>query len=283
MSRRRRNKEQPVSLFPFLSILACVIGVLTLLITALVLGQINPDGMADAEHEVRIQQDLDQQFTDSQDKIKRDQDEIDRLKRLLTEADSVRRQLEAAHAELARLEAEYNRQILAQTPNKNSAEMLSQANELRRRIAELEPELTRLLDRAKELQAEIDQRKQKPEEATVRVRPSGSGTDLIPSFVECAASGVVIYEDGQQIHVRRGDLAKSDPFLKLLDFVHDHADDRTIIFLLREDGLGTYYVARGIARSRGARNGKLPVVGQGRIDLSMFDDIIKTNKAKHDR
>ena len=46
MARRRRKKGVSVSLFPFLSILACVIGTLTLMITALALGQMDTDEMA---------------------------------------------------------------------------------------------------------------------------------------------------------------------------------------------------------------------------------------------
>ena len=57
--------------------------------------------------------------------------------------------------------------------------------------------------------------------------------------------------------------------MKLLDRVADN-DKATIIFLVRDDGLATYELASRIARSRYARNGKLPVIGQGRIDLSLF-------------
>ena len=47
MGRRRKSDAESVSLFPFLSILACVIGVLTLMITALALGQMDTEEVAD--------------------------------------------------------------------------------------------------------------------------------------------------------------------------------------------------------------------------------------------
>lgn len=281
MSRRRRRNEHIVSLFPFLSILACVIGVLTLMITAMALGQLDPGQVRAAERLVYIQQRMDHRFTAAKEKSDQDREEIERIKRLIDEAESIRKQLESARAELDKLEAERQKQLLAATPNdKNSAQMLADANRLRLRVADLEPELNQLLEQIRMLKEELEQRKQKPEEATVTIRPSGSGTDLIPSFVECTASGILLHTYEPSVHVRRGDLAKSEPFLKLLDEVAG-SDDRTVIFLLREDGLGTYYVARGIARSRFARNGKLPVVGHGRLDLSLFDEIIARNKAKH--
>ena len=49
MPRRRRRAQRSVSLFPFLSILACVIGTLTLMITALALGQMDNETVASAE------------------------------------------------------------------------------------------------------------------------------------------------------------------------------------------------------------------------------------------
>ena len=39
MGRRKKRGDPSVTLFPFLSVLACVIGVLTLMITALAIGQ----------------------------------------------------------------------------------------------------------------------------------------------------------------------------------------------------------------------------------------------------
>ena len=44
----------------------------------------------------------------------------------------------------------------------------------------------------------------------------------------------------------------------------------SIVFLVRSDGLGTFRTLKGMCDKRNIRNGKLPVVGQGRIDLSAF-------------
>ncbi|MBI1368377.1 MAG: hypothetical protein GC162_06950 [Planctomycetes bacterium] len=275
MARRRQVAEPPVTLFPFLSILACVIGVLTLMITAMVLGEIDPGHVAQTALFMRQQEDRDDHFKQVSNQSDRDREEIQRLQKLLEEAENVRQQVAAARSELARLEAERTQQIRNLVANKgNNAQMLAEANDLRLRVVELEPELRDLQEKIESLKREIADRKKKPEESQVTILPSGSGTDLKPRFVECNAGGVVLYEGADTVHVRRGDLAKSEPFLKLLDAVASGKDE-TVIFLIREDGLGTYFVARGIARSRYARNGKLPVYGQGKIDLTMFKDLIK--------
>ena len=49
MGRRRDREDTDVSLFPFLSILACIIGVLTLLISTLALSQMDSDVVVQAE------------------------------------------------------------------------------------------------------------------------------------------------------------------------------------------------------------------------------------------
>ena len=48
MVRRIQIEEDDVSLFPFLSIIAAVIGVLTLMIAAVTLGQMNQNDVKDA-------------------------------------------------------------------------------------------------------------------------------------------------------------------------------------------------------------------------------------------
>ena len=42
---KKKKADLEVSLFPFLSILACVIGILTLMITAIVIAQIDPEAV----------------------------------------------------------------------------------------------------------------------------------------------------------------------------------------------------------------------------------------------
>ena len=48
MARRPQVEDDDVSLFPFLSIIAAVIGVLTLMIAAVTLGQMNQDDVKEA-------------------------------------------------------------------------------------------------------------------------------------------------------------------------------------------------------------------------------------------
>ncbi len=102
------------------------------------------------------------------------------------------------------------------------------------------------------------------------IQPGGSGVALEPTFVECAAAGLVIYEGPEPHRVHRKDMATDKTFIALLQRIAKRPL-ATVIFLVRDDGLGSYYTASSIARKHYARNGKLPVIGHGNIDLSFFE------------
>jgi len=265
MARRRRAKRS-ISLFPFLSILACVIGTLTLLITALALGQMDTDEMAS---ELKL------------DYLKRQIEKtlarIEQLKEQLGEfesgADDLLKQLADAKVELARLKR-LKAALLENTGKKEEKPDIEipvvDAEKHKKRVAQMQEQLETQEEQKQELVAELKERKGTADEAEVIIQPGGSGVDLEPTFVECAASGIVIHDGEEPRRVLRADLRSDEGFLALLDRVA--ADpNATVIFLVRDDGLSTYYAARSLARSRYARNGKLPVIGHGKIDLSTFE------------
>ena len=69
--------------------------------------------------------------------------------------------------------------------------------------------------------------------------------------------------------VRAADAAKDNDFRNLMNRVANGKDD-SIVFLVRSDGLGTYRAMKRLCDQSDIRNGKIPVVGKGRIDLSVF-------------
>jgi len=265
MARRRRAK-QSISLFPFLSILACVIGTLTLLITALALGQMDTDEMAS---ELKLD------YLKRQ--IERTLARIEYLEQQLGEfesgADDLLKQLADAKVELARLKR-LKAALLENAGKKEEKPEIDvpavDPETHKKRVAQMQEQLDTQEEQKQKLLVELKEREKSPDEAEVIIQPGGSGVDLEPTFVECAASGIVIYEGEEPRRVLRADLGSDEGFRALLDRVA--ADPKaTVIFLVRDDGLGTYYAARSQARSRYARNGKLPVIGHGKIDLSMFE------------
>ncbi|REJ71199.1 MAG: hypothetical protein DWQ34_21285 [Planctomycetota bacterium] len=271
MPRRIADSDDSISLFPFMSILVCLIGSLTLMITALMAGQASQDQSQEIieRHE---------EFTRIEADMAADRSELDALRELIADALDMQKDLELALAEVAELEKEQSERLERMDVASDYAQMLAEANRLRQRIAEIENDPAELQKQIDELQAEIERMQAGPEEAVVQVRPGGSGVDIEPTFVECTANGVVVHKGDEPLQIRTGDLdSEEGEFRKLLARVAA-TPKAEIVFLVRPDGVSTYNRARSIARTfytadGYARNGKLPVPSQGNIDLSVFSKL----------
>jgi hypothetical protein len=268
MAKRRRKggANESVSLFPFLSVLACVIGSLTLMIAAVALGQMDTGAVADAfdlERYLAAARRDRESIADLQQKLEKAQkeasDEAAMQKDLLARAQTYLSDLEKQLAE-ARQDDDPPRE---QVPTVDLA-----AHE--KRMEDMRTEIKTTGDEVKQLQSELAAREKKPEEAQVRIQPSGSGVGLKPTFIECDGSGIVIHDGEKPRRVRRADLKTDEAYLALLEKIAKQPK-HTIVFLLRKNGIGAYVAARDVAWSRGAKNGKLPVPTDGKIDLSMFE------------
>ena len=264
MARARQSTGQEVSLFPFLSILACVIGVLTLLITALALGQMNTKS---DDEKVRRAED----YLAMRKRLPELRKKVEELRKLLAEAEveKLRKLLEAARARRTKL-----RKMLSKDDTDRKAvilKLLAEARQLELRIKSLELQIRERLELIKPLLEELAKRNE-PVESEVIIQPGGSGnvSGMKHTFVEANATGIVIYQGDKLHRITRANIATDAEFLKAAKQVADDPK-AVIIFLIRTDGFSTYSLANGAARSHGARTGKLPVIGQGHINLKMFD------------
>ncbi len=261
MARRAKNKVT-VSLFPFMSILACVIGTLTLMLTAMALGQMDNEVVYSAERHEKLQ-----------DQIKKEQQLLRELEKQLEEAGAGVDE-ELMNANLQREELE--RQIAALQDARDAPEEMPVVPPVddekhKKRMAAIQEELAQLNEEIAKLTAQVAELGD-AEESKVIIQPSGSGTDLNPTFVECTTAGLVFLEDNPPRRLRRADMAADESFLALLDGIAKQPKG-IVIFLVREDALDTYFAAYNIARAHYARAGKLPVIGQGQIDLSVFKEL----------
>ena len=79
---KKKKADLEISLFPFLSILACVIGILTLMITAIVIAQIDPEAV---NEKIETALEDDEEF---QKKMEEQKKELDALRK---EIESIKR------------------------------------------------------------------------------------------------------------------------------------------------------------------------------------------------
>jgi len=259
VAKKKKSEGETVSLFPFLSILACVIGVLTLMITALALSQMDnqDDKWKRAE-----------EFEQQQNKITDKQQELDQVKSQVEDYSKLNRELILALEELKKLKQDKNK-IPDDVSPKEKVKLLAEANRLTKRIEEIKDDPIALQKEIEKLKVELNKR-ENPVAAEVRIQPGGTGVDLNPTFIECTKNGIVVLDGpNKDLRVRRDDLSKSLPFVELLDKIGAQSKG-TVIFLVRQDAVYTYNIASSVARSRFCPNGKLPVEGNGKIDLSKF-------------
>lgn len=267
MARPRGGSDNPVTLFPFLSILACVIGTLVLLITSLAISQIESPPEEELVSRVEEYREIEQAQQQSEQA----------LQEVLPDV----QQLEQFRAALAKL------QKLLEQLRKQEQEQLRQNNEQRLeldRLLELEKELLALLaeqqkkkktieEAIKELREELGRRKMVLEAPTVCVMPAEGGLraagNADPVFVEVDAAGVILDPDGKRVRVPTAQLQQDPQFKKTVDAVAG-APNKVLVLLIREDGCNAYRLAEHFARTHDAVVAKLPIVGKGRLDLSRF-------------
>lgn len=259
MPSRRQSRKQEVSLFPFLDILACVIGNLILIITTVVLEQVDTKPVAEAARldEVRIE-------------AERDAAEAQRIRRQIAELrsrqDSHDSRLKDAHAQLA--EAERKRREaaarMAALPKPPAPDEKLAVERLR-----LEEKRRKTEEEISKIEVDMAAVKKKSEQSIV-VLPAGNAGARGPSrgvFVEVSADGLTFHEGDAPWSVTVDKLAGDERFQRIGAALKE--DEQGIVtFLVRPDGIAVLRQAQQVMKASGVRFGKVPLPGQGSLDLS---------------
>lgn len=257
MGRPRKAHKQAVSLFPFLDILACVIGNLILIIATVVLEQIDTKPVAEAARIEGLAGEAAREDAAAA-ALEKQLAELRQRSGVATEAlDEVRRQIAAAKKRLADAEArarDASRQV--DKPKDTTAE------------------LKRLDDEKKRLEAQIaDLRRQiadrtRPPDQLIAILPSGEQSGPRKGvFVEAAKDGLVIHDGPSPWKVSTGKVPSDPKFMALLEKVKKDSD-AIVTFLVRPDGISALNAGQKAAATAGARSGRVPLPGDGTLDFS---------------
>jgi hypothetical protein len=267
MARARNNEGAEVSLFPFLSILACIIGCLTMIIVALSLIQTaksgrEPDDVTRAKEYVKTQKEQEEEGK-----------KIDELKQKIDSIILNREELTKKREELKLIELEV---VQAENIDELRDELIAELNRLAQQMEQLSTDHEALLAQMEELQKDMADRKLPTDEPTVMVRPSGSGVNLRPYFVEVTNAAVILHLslDEEPVAIPIATVNTDERFLKLVESVKSSPSSQ-IIFLIRGDAMSAYTRAKRVADAAEARNAKLPLVGHGKVDLTMFEKFLR--------
>ena len=151
---RRQKKKQEVSLFPFLDILACVIGNLILIITAVVLESVDSDKIAEQFANEAVQQQTEQNLQAIRDL----EESLKKLKQDSISSDTRVQKAQQQLAEAERAQREARGRLLDVPPpppppdDEDTAELKKRELEIQEIIAEM-----------KRIEAKIADKKKKPE------------------------------------------------------------------------------------------------------------------------
>ena len=252
-----------------MSILACLIGILTLMISVMLQVQ-------QMERQGQTQEEMDRAIANRDLKKKSEQ-----LEEKLV---ALELKMKQDHSSLAEMKKLKDQQIvlklkldeITQTENadQSNEELQKKVENLKLEIAALKLERPPLKDRLNELKLELKSRKDapKPKESVV-VRPRGFGARAAKNifFVECNSTGIVLRE-GNKIgeSVSTAAIASNASYSAFLNKVKKTRDSM-VLFLIRKSGNDAYLWAAGLAETKfKVTTGKLPIPNDGEIDLSLF-------------
>lgn len=252
-----------------MSILACLIGILTLMISvSMQLKQSQSEGHTEEEKALALE---------NRDLKKK----AEAILAATRTAEEKRKKDNSSSAQLAELK---DRKILltdklqelsrAKDPDKTDAALQKAIELMRKEIAALKSERPPLSKKLEELKAELAKRKNPPKKIeSVTVRPGGSGLGKAARlfFVECNSTGLVLIdESGKETPVATAAIATSTTYRSFLEEVK-RSSDSMVLFLIRKEGAEAYNSAAVLAESKfEVRTGKLPIPNNGKIDLSLF-------------
>jgi hypothetical protein len=272
MAKARTRSDPEISLFPFLSILVCLIGALVLLIVILTMVQSMMGDGRSLEEVVRAREaeKLRKELAVTSKEVEAWKAESEAAKKIIKDIEEKKERFVLLRRRLSVSAEEKQKQ------DQQLADLQKQLENALMQLEQMQKEQPAIKAAIEKLKAEIAARKvninAKPKVIVQQTGSGAAGADTKLYFVECNAAGIVIHrEDAEPVRITSGSIgtdAGYDAFLKEVA-----ADPKSmLLFLLREDGLGSYNRAAGWADSKFAnlRTGKLPLPGQGEVDLSQF-------------
>jgi len=249
------SRDLASSLFPFLSVLACTIGTLTLLIATLALNQV-AEGLEARDPDAPVPPEL---------ATLRAQNRA--LLSTLASAENASAESAAVSAELRALGISQPDSQSAVTQHV-SARLASARRQ--RQLAALRREASELDAAVAGLTSTLEAPRPRDDHRAIRIHPEGRGNALRPFFVECRREGVRIFHEGLGNSLfldRKSRHGKSqfEIFLRRARSLPNH----TVLFLIRPDGVETYDWAAATTTNLSVRHAKLPLPGYGEIEFAL--------------
>ncbi len=238
---RRQTEGMTVSLFPFLSVLACIMATLTLMIAGMTVGTYSIARGEEEDSALRLQELVAKAlFIQNLLAIRTDHpNPARRLKELEGEYESLTEQIQQLEDLLKDVELPEGA-VAEVKPAGGGQNVSATFVDCTQHALVLHTELTRI--------GEVQ------------------GTEP-PAFLTELEKLVHIHK--QAARVRRDDIPTSQVFRQFLEKARDRTAG-SVVFLIRPDGVATFKMAEKVARTMNIQFGFLPVPSYGAIDFSSF-------------
>lgn len=268
MARRKKRDGGGVSLFPFMSILACLIGILTLLISvSLIIKEKEQEGYTQEELELA-----------QENKALKNQAKKLRAEILTTQQAAQQNNIASVSFKKLKdksLNLSIDLKEISKGSDQTDEELQKLVENMKLETKAIVQEQPSLIKRQKELLAQIEKLKLTPKPTpSVLIRPGGVSKDIPKNlfFVECNSTGISLLEkDKKGFTISTAAIAKSDEFLNFCSKVKQ-TKDSMILFLVRRSGNNAFLWAAGTAEAEfEVKTGKLPIPNEGKIDTSLFN------------
>jgi len=255
-----------LSLFPFMSVLACTIGVLTLLLLSLSLTSVGPSRPQTRE-EPRASGDvpLEAEATSAGAAAAAE----------LARLEQERRRLRQVAARWARLDRQLEARGLPVGGDLETIQRAIDRREIRsQRSEELERIETRLaaVERQREgVEASIEVLESRRKTLPILIDPTGLSRDQKPYFMEADAGGLTAYRatDDLEYFIPRADVGRHGDFARYLRRVRA-TPGALLVLLVRPGGVEVMERAHALARTAGIRVARMPLPGEGELDWRLL-------------
>jgi hypothetical protein len=221
---KKKKNDLQVSLFPFLSILACVLGILTLMIMGVVVSQVSDDAVNQKIEEAFESDDgFKKKMEEEKAAIEKIEKEIMEIKKNPAKKIDPKKK-DKLKVEIAVLEKK-KKSILAN--NKKQSEMTADLNKAKAKMSEEMAKLTKDLAQAEDEWEKMED-PSKLVKMVVKQSGSGAGGDLEPTFIECRSEGIRVYK-GKDIdfEVKTAAIPKDQKLQNLVKALKKEAPYRT--------------------------------------------------------
>ena len=245
------------SLFPFMSVLACTIGVLVIVLAIMSLSAVGARGSVAATESALAAERV--------ALVEEQRREWELAARALDQAEEawadVEEALRARGMESEGTEFEITRRV-------------EEARRIEATLAAIDEalkEIARATEERGEIEARLDVLESRRETLPILIDPTGLSKSWNPFFIECDDGGVTAYRarDDLRYFVPREEVAMIGDLARYLRRVRAEPG-ALLVLLVRSEGIAVAEQTKALARTAGIRTASLPLPGSGEIDWSLL-------------